>query len=291
MKKLILLISALLCLASCGRASVSADPTIPDIAVSAEHAFVWKITEDELIRYSNDGGDRVYPASTTKLLTAQYALELMSADTLITPGDEVYLPPEGSSSAYIRPNHTLTLDMLIEGMMLPSGNDAAYAVAAAGGRIIAADETLSPEEAVAAFVDGMNDYAESLGCTDTHFTTPDGFAGEEHYSSTSDMAVIAKAAAENEQIMRYAGIHTADVTYASGHTNTWTNTNKFLDPSSAYYNENVVGLKTGSMADNYCLVTVYDDGETQLLVGVFGCPDENTRYEDTELLMEIFLKK
>lgn len=290
MKKLVLLISALLYLTSCGSALVSADPTLPDIAASAEHAFVWKITEDELVRYSNGGDDRVYPASITKLLTAQYALELMPSDTLITPGDEVYFPPEGSSSAYIRPNHTLTLDMLIEGMMLPSGNDAAYAVAAAGGRVIAADETLSPEEAVAVFVDGMNDYAESLGCTDTHFTTPDGFAGEEHYSSTADMAVIAKAAAENERIMAYAGRYTDDVTYASGHVNTWTNTNEFLDPASEYYNEHVIGLKTGSMVENYCLVTVYDDGETELIIGVFGCPTKEDRYKDTELLMEEFLQ-
>ncbi len=181
--------------------------------------------------------------------------------------------------------------MLIEGMLLPSGNDAAYAVAAAGGREIADDDGLPPEEAVAVFVDGMNGYAEMLGCTDTHFTTPDGFAGREHYSSTADMAVIVKAASENERIMQYAGIHTADVTYASGHTNTWTNTNAFLDPSSAYYNENVVGLKTGSLSDNYCLATVYDDGEIRLILGVFGCPGENARYEDTELLMDKFLKE
>ncbi len=290
MKKLLLLPAVLLFFTSCGNTLVSADPSLPEITASAEHAFVWKIAEDELIRYSNTGDDRVYPASITKLLTAQYALELMPPDTLITPGNEVYLPPEGSSFAYIRPNHTLTLEMLIEGMMLPSGNDAAYAVAAAGGRVIAEDETLAPEEAVAVFVDGMNDYAESLGCTDTHFTTPDGFAGEEHYSSTTDMAIIAKAAAENEWIMTYAGLYTDDVTYASGHVNTWTNTNRFLDPDSDYYNENIIGLKTGSMSGDYSLVTVYDDGETELIIGVFGCPTEEDRYRDTVMLMKEFLQ-
>ena len=289
MKKCIFLLSALLCLSSCGGTPASADPFLPDFAMSADQAFVWKITEDELIRYSGTGDDRVYPASITKLLTAQYALELMPPDTLITPGDEVYFPPEGSSSAYIRPNHTLTLDMLIEGMMLPSGNDAAYAVAAAGGRVLAEEEGLPPEEAVAVFVDGMNDYAVSLGCTDTHFTTPDGFAGTEHYSSTADMALIAKAAAENERIMTYAGRYTDDVTYASGHVNTWTNTNRFLDPASDCYSEHIIGLKTGSLEGNYCLVTVYDDGETRLIVGVFGCPTENDRYEDTEALIGEFL--
>ncbi len=276
---------------SCGNTPATDEIKITASALSAKHSFMWKITENEQVLYTAAGEEPVYPASVTKLLTALYALTLMEPETLITPGEEVYLPPEGSSSAFIRPNHTLTLEMLIEGMMLPSGNDAAYAVAAAGGKVIAGDDGLTPEEAVAIFVDGMNGYAEVLGCTDTHFTTPDGFAGEEHYSSTADMAVIAKAASENEQIMRYAGIHTADVTYASGHTNTWTNTNAFLDPASAYYNENVVGLKTGSLPDNYCLATVYDNGETQLILGVFGCPDEQARYADTEFLIEKFLKE
>lgn len=266
-----------------------ADEPKPDIGLSADYAFVWDMSEEAPVRYETEDAGPLMPASITKLLTIQYALTLMEPDTLITPGDEVYFPPEGSSFAYIRPNHTLTLEMLIEGMLLPSGNDAAYAAAAAGGRVLAGDNSLSPEEAVERFVDGMNGYAESLGCTETRFTTPDGFAGEEHYSSTADMARIAKAAAENELILRYAGLHTDDVTYASGHTNTWTNTNAFLNPDSDYYNENVIGLKTGSTEDNFCLVTLYDDGETQLLLGVFGCPDKTSRYSDTQLLLEKLL--
>ena len=281
----------MLLLCSCNEnVLVSDDPVAAEVAASADHAFVWNITEDKLILYATDNDEHVYPASVTKLLTALYALEILPPETLITPGDEVYLPPDGSSFAYIRPNHTLTLEMLIEGMLLPSGNDAAYAVSAACGYELSGDDTLTPEEAVAVFVDGMNDYAVTLGCTDTHFTTPDGFAGDEHYSTAKDMALIAKAAAENELIMTYAGLFTDDVTYASGHVNTWTNTNKFLDPDSAYYNENVIGLKTGSMDGEYSLVTVYEDGETELIVGVFGCPTENARYDDTVILMENFLK-
>lgn len=269
---LLLLLPFLLTFASCGKNSTD----VP--------SFVWDLTENELTL--TRGNDRISPASTTKLLTALYALELLPADTLITPGDEVYFPSKGSSSAFVRPHHTLTLEMLIEGMLLPSGNDAAYAVAAAGGRAREDDGDLSPEDAVAAFVEGMNEYAASLGCTGTHFTVPDGFAGDEHYSTPADMALIARAAAENEVIRTYAGMYTANVTYASGHTNTWVNTNEFLNPASAWYDEDVVGLKTGSLAEEYTLITLYESDGREVLIGVFGCKTENERYEVTKKLKE-----
>lgn len=266
----------------------SSEPVGESPLGSCGHAFVDDGTVITL--YSADSSNRVYPASLTKLCTILYALTIMQPEQLIEPGDEVYMPPEGSSFAYIRPGHKLTLEMLIEGMLLPSGNDAAYAVAAHGGYILRNDDSITPEEAVRAFVDGMNDYAKKLGCTDTNFTTPDGFAGEEHYSTTGDMAIIAKAAADNELIMKYAGMYTDDVVYASGHTNTWTNTNAFLDPGSEYYDEHIVGLKTGSLEGSYSMITVYEDGGKRLIIGVFGSPTKDGRYKDTVSLIKEYMK-
>ncbi len=256
------------------------------ITLRSDSAFVYDLAADEIVFY--DGNERIYPASLTKLLTCLTALEVMDPDTVITPGDEVYLPGEGSSTAYIRPHHQLTLEMLVEGMLLPSGNDAAYAAAAACGRVMAADDTLGYEEAVEVFVEGMNRCADSLGCTDSAFAVPDGYAGDENYSTAADMAKIAKAAAENPIIMKYAGLHTDNVIYASGHTNTWVNTNLQLDPESVYYNPGVIGLKTGSLPDNYSLITLVEDGEKRLLIGVFGADSDSGRYRDTA---EIIQKK
>lgn len=270
---------------SCASVLVSQDPDTESIVAPAETAFVWDVSEESPILYSKNGSDRVYPASITKLATALYSMEILSADTVIYPGEETYFPREGSSSAYIRPHHALTLEMLIEGMLLPSGNDAAYAIAVACGRAVADDEELDAASAVDIFVDGMNEYTKSIGCTQTFFTTPDGFAGNEHYSSTYDIALIARAAVENELIMKYAGLSCDDVVYASGHINHWVNTNEFLDPSSEYYNEHVIGLKTGSTDGNYCLVTVYKDGEKCFIIGVFGCPSDSSRYIATKILM------
>lgn len=249
--------------------------------------FVYDIKEDTVVFTNNDGGTVVYPASITKLATALYALSVLSADTLINPGDEVYIPSGNASSAYIRPNHILSLDMLIEGMMLPSGNDAAYAVAAAVGRAACGNYELDYESAVSEFVKGLNSYLKDIGCKGTCFTTPDGLAGDEHYSTLRDILIITKEALGNDIIMKYADLFKDDVIYHSGHTNSWTNTNKQLDPQSEYYNENVHGLKTGSLDKNFSIVTYYDDGASSLIIGVFGAQDSNGRYDDTCSLIKL----
>ncbi len=256
------------------------------VSLFCENAFVYRF-DDGSTRYfvKSETDDVVYPASTTKLLTALTALSILDADTLITPGQEVYEVESGSTSAFIRPHHTLTLEMLIEGMLLPSGNDAAYAIAAACGyEIVGAGATYT--EAVQAFVTAMNEYAYSLGCRHSVFTTPDGFANNEHYSTVSDMLLICRAAAENEIILRYSALPSDSVLYASGHTNTWVNTNEMLQEDSPYYEPAVIGLKTGSLEDNYSLVILYDDGETKLLIGVFGAETASDRYKDARTLIE-----
>lgn len=259
---------------------------LKEIKAYSEGIFIYSYKSDSYTFLTREGNERVYPASTGKLLTALLALELLPPETLISPGDEVYFTGKNASSAYIRPGHTLSVEMLIEGMLLPSGNDAAYALAAAGGRVLREDDTLSPAAAVEAYIAEMNAYAGRLGCTGSHFTVPDGLAGEENYSTLHDMALISKAAAKEELILRYAGMADDQVVYASGHTNTWVNSNQQLDEGSVYYDPHVKGLKTGSLDDYYCLITLYEDGEGKYLIGVFGSPTDHGRYEDTASVIE-----
>lgn len=247
-------------------------------SVSAPQAFVYDATSNEILWIK--GASRVvYPASTTKLLTALYTLTVLSPDEVVTVGDEVALIDPASSRAFISPGQALTVEMLIEGMMLPSGNDAAYALAAAAGRRIGG-ASLNAMDAVDAFLDGMNAYALTLGLCGTQFTTPDGLAAEQHYTTLEDILLIAKAATEQPLIMKYAALHEDDVTYHSGETITWTNTNALLDPDSPYYRPAVTGLKTGSLTGNYCLLCSYEQDGSTYIIGIFGAPTKTARFAD-----------
>lgn len=245
--------------------------------LSADAYFVYDCQEESFVAVKG-AEDRIYPASTTKLLTALYALTLLAPDELVTPGDELSLVQAGSSVAYVKSHHTLTVEMLIQGMMIPSGNDAAYALAAAGGNRL--NPSLKGKAAVERFVRGMNEYAKSLGCCSSNFTTPDGLAGEEQYSSVEDMTIIARAAFANELIALYCGQASADVTYESGHTNTWVNTNALIDEKSDYFDSRVLLGKTGSLDGCYNVIFLAEHEGTQYIVGIFGSDGKESRFAD-----------
>lgn len=251
-----------------------------EIEIGSPQCFVYSVSDDTVI--FTKGEDKVvHPGSTTKLLTAIYSLTLLDKNEIITPSDELELVKEGSSIAYINNGHKITVEMLIEGMLIPSGNDAAYILAAAAGRSIAKNQSISGEKAIEVFMDGLNEYAKSIGLCGTNFTCPDGYEDDTHYTTTEDMIIISKLALDNALIAKYCSMFKDDVIYASGHTNTWYNTNKLLDPNSLFYNRCVIGLKTGSLDDEYCLVFAFRFGDgREYIAGVFGDDSKNTRYED-----------
>ncbi len=249
-----------------------------DLRLNAPQAFVYDADSGKYL-YILGAQKILYPASTTKLLTALYALEILSPDELITPGDELDMKNEQSAIAFIKKHHTLSAEMLIEGMMLPSGGDAAYALAAAGGRALSKDD-ITASEAVDLFLKGMNEYAAKIGMCGSNFTSPDGFFDARNYSTIEDMTLLAIAASKNEIIMKYASLPSASVTYASGHTNNWRNTNRMLHENSEYYSPYVTGLKTGTLEGNSCLIcTISIDGRNYI-AGVFSESTEDARYVD-----------
>ena len=226
-------------------------------------------------------GRKIYPASTTKLLNILYAQTLLPLDRVVQPGNELEMVREGSSIAFVRAHHKLTVEMLIEGMLLPSGNDAAHVLAAAAGKVLDPDAK-DGKAAVAAFVKGMNAYAASLGLTGSVFVSPDGFHDPAHYTTLEDLAAIADLAYADPVIRKYCKLQKDDVVYASGHLNTWVNTNKCLDPESEFYLPEVNGLKTGAInSTNSCLIaSAVIDGRT-FIFGFFGEKTLTDRFVDT----------
>ncbi len=254
-----------------------------DYGAEALQYFVYDLTDNEYV--SICGRQKViYPASTTKLLTALVALEYLEPDEVVTAGDEADFIEYGSSIAYIQKDMRLSVEMLIEGMLLPSGNDAAYVLAAAAGRKIAGSDNIDSKQAVGFFVDEMNVFAKKNGLCGSNFVTPDGYCGSEHYSTLEDMMLISKMASENEIIRKYAAMESDYVTYASGETNTWKNTNECLDKSSKYYNEHITGLKTGSLDEYNNFIAIYESGGKEYLIGVFGLEDKEQRFADVNTI-------
>lgn len=257
--------------------------------VQAEAVFVYNVTDDELLAIK--GQDRtIIPASITKLLTIQYALSIAPSDLEITPqASELALVGKGSSIAYIKTHHRLTVAQLIKGMMLPSGNDAAYALAAGVARYELNHPNLDGNDAVKHFVQGMNEYAASLGCTNTFFTVPDGLAGDEHYTSLHDLIIIGKNALKCNLITEYSKIVSERVKYASGHFMTWNNTNRLINPEDTYYSPYVTGLKTGSLNYNYCLYISAEIEGSTYLIGIFKSPTKTSRYDDAHIIIDSIL--
>ena len=259
-----------------GYIPASAQPM--DIKVSAPQAFVYDVSEGEMLWQK--GSERVvYPASITKLWSIVTALQYLGADDIITAGDELALVDEDSSLAYVSEGQKLTVEMLVEGMLLPSGNDAAYVLAAAVGRVLVPGES-DPRLQVDAFIDEMNSYAAECGLCGTTFTTPDGLAGPEHYTTVEDMVLIGRMALAEPLIAKYAATAEDSVVYESGERITWTNTNRLLRPDSMYYREGVIGLKTGSLAHNYCVTVAYETHGRMYIAGVLGAWDGDSRFED-----------
>ena len=254
--------------------------------VSAKRAFVYDSFLD-IAFAKGDMNQRIYPASITKLYTAYVALQYLTPDTVITAGGELSFVGAGSTVAYISRGDRLTAEMLVQGMLLPSGNDAAYVLAAGAGRVILENPDASPREAVDAFMEAVNLQTEEDGLTGTHFSVPDGYHRADHYTTMGDLLRIAHLALENSVIASYAGMLSAKVVYESGETNRWTNTNRLLDPSSPYYRENAVGLKTGHTSQaGYCLLAAERRGDRLIITGVFGCASVDKRFEDTVTLLE-----
>ena len=150
----------------------------------------------------------------------------------------------------------------------------------------------------------MNQLAAEMGMGNTHFVTPDGYHDAKHVVTFQAMMIIAKCALENETIRTICEKtqYTIQYTGASGRvwTRTLTNSNLLLHPtlqnaddqtvSNPYYIEAAVGLKTGTTnAAGRCLIAAFEYEGSYVIIGIFGCPTDESRYVDTIALWNYYL--
>ena len=162
--------------------------------VSARGAILMDMTGDVI--FEKDADKKLYPASTTKIMTALVTLEILEE---IDAGldSEIVVPKEAvgleGSSVYLEEGEVVTVEELLYGAMLQSGNDAATALACCMG------------PGLESFVERMNKRAKELGCMQTNFVNPTGLFDENHYTTARDLAHISTEAMKNEAFRKIVG--------------------------------------------------------------------------------------
>jgi len=261
--------------------------TMFDKTITSEFVALYDVTADEVI-FSKNYNKKCYPASTTKLLTAITASNIITdPDTVITVGDEIQLIGWDSSRACLEEGMQLTFEMLIDALLLPSGNDAAYTIAVNCGRIYKDDPSLSNEEAVEVFMGLVNDAAKQIGADHTHYVTPDGWHDDDHYTSAQDLVVIGDYAKTIPLISKSCAKAYVEYELIKGGSIAWSNSNKLLLSDSGVYSEYCDGLKTGftDEAGTSVVASATIDHHTFIAVVMNG---ENlySKYEDCNLLFK-----
>lgn len=254
--------------------------------LTATDYFVYDLDREVFLSSSDNITDKtLYPASITKLWSAYVALQYIDPEETVTVGSELTMIDPASSVAGLQEGDTMTARELVAAMLLPSGNDATYVLATAVGRILMHNPDMRADWAVERFVYQMNALAKNQGMRDSSFVTPDGIHDENHYISPEDMITIGRLALADPILSQYAASHSETVAVSQERSLTWKNTNILLNEESDYYCSYATGLKTGytTPAGN-CLLSSFQVGHQELLIGVFGCPGSLDRFADTLLL-------
>ena len=218
------------------------------------------------ILYSKNADSKMYPASTTKIMTAILTLENCKlTDTAIASHNAIFSVPVGYSHANIQEGEELTVEQLLNVLLIPSANDAAFVLA----------EHIAGS--VDAFSEMMNNKAKELGCTNTHFVNPNGIHDENHYSTAHDMALIGKYAMQFETFRNIVSKTSCSLPASNKYDKDdrlFNTTNELIKPNhsdspSNYYYEYATGAKTGyTDAAQNCIVATATKNNVSLIVVV-----------------------
>lgn len=212
------------------------------------------------VLYERAPDQKAYPASTTKIMTALITLEtLKKYDSPITQIVEVPQNAEGveGSSLYLKAGEKISIEDLLYGLMLVSGNDAAVALS----EIIGGTQEN--------FVQMMNIKAAELGCCNTNFVNPNGLFDENHYTTVRDMAIIAREAMKDETFRKIVASSQWKATSREGTYVTFPNKNK-----TVHQYEGGNGIKIGyTESSGRTLVASAERGGRNMICVVMSAPD------------------
>ncbi len=246
----------------------AAPAVIPAPPKPAATAFVLEDFDSQRVLAGELVDDRVEPASITKIMTSYVVMQELHAgriamDDQVTVSENAW-QTEGSRM-FIEVNKTVSVENLLQGLIIQSGNDAAVALA---------EHVAGSEDAFAAL---MNEAAQRLGMHGSHFTNATGLPGEEHYTTPRDVVRMTRALIRDFP-QQYAWYSQKEFSWG-GITQHNRNTLLWKDPS-------VDGMKTGhTRSAGYCLVSTAKRGEMRLISVLMGSPSERARADDSHKLL------
>ena len=227
------------------------------------------------VLYGKNENVKMFPASTTKILTAIITIENCNLSDKVTASREAIISiPPGYSNAEIQPNDTISVQDLLNVFLIHSANEAGYILA----------EHISGS--IENFANLMNEKAKEIGCTNTHFTNPSGIHNENHYSTAYDMSLIAQYCMKNETFRKIVSTPYITFSPSEGKQLKFYNTNDLIINTSKYYYKYAIGIKTGytSQAKN-CLISASSKDGLELIAVILGAAHSeevsSTRYVDT----------
>lgn len=253
---------------------VNASPTRIELGVEVTAEAAYIVNDDTgRVVYQKNADRRMYPASTTKIMSAALAMTMCGdiENTMVTVPYDVWVEFDGIdiSNAGIYGGEVMSMSDLVHCMLIQSANEAASSVAAYFGRD--------------SFIEAMNRKAMELGCTGTHFVNPHGLFDENHYTTARDLYLITQWA------LTVPGF--SEITSLSSYTLSETNVHSERDiystimlqnSYSGYYTRYIKGIKTGTIDESgRCLVTRAESGGMSFTAVFLGCPFEvDTRFWD-----------
>ena len=237
------------------------------------------------VLYEKNCNQKMYPASTTKILTAILAIEKgnLSDKTTVSRSAIADMKPSYSSADLVE-GEVLTVRELLEVLLVHSANDAS--------NVLAEYVSGSTSE----FVNLMNNKLQELGCTNTHFVTTNGLHDDNHYSTARDMATIARYCMQNATFRKIVAMKKCIIPATNkSEERIYKNTNDLIINTSIYYYPGCIGIKTGftSQAKN-CLISACNKNSLQTIAVVLGASvtenNKSARYADSKTLYDYVYK-
>lgn len=231
------------------------------------------------VLYGKGADERHYPASITKILTALVALENSApTDKVVFSEESVHCLEKGYSHIGMKAGEEITMNDALHALMLASANEVAYAIAETVGGTYGN------------FLHMLNEKARELGCTQTHFINANGMFDENHYTSAADMALISRAAFQNEELLEIVQTkqYTIPNTNLEKESRTFQQKHKMMIPGK-FFDDRCIGGKTGYTDEaSNTLVTVMQQGDREIVAVVLKARKDI--YPDTKKICDYAFK-